>query len=58
MPYKFEVANLRSIEEAISASRTFRPLNDSEPLIEADCIHTDTGELCGFSDMNGLCHLK
>src|SRR6185437_6495989 len=57
MPHKFEVANLLSVEQAIPARAATGTLCESESLIEADRVHTDTGQLRSLSDVQHLCHV-
>src|SRR5947199_9492901 len=57
MPGKCEIANLLSVEQAISARAATHTLDESEFLIEADCVHADIGQLCGLTDVNDLRHV-
>src|SRR5439155_8893461 len=57
MPGKCEIANLLSVEQAISARAATHTLDESEFLIEADCVHADFGQLCGLTDVNDLRHV-
>jgi len=50
------IANLLSLEQAISAGAATRTLDESEFLIEADRVRTDAGQRCGFTDVDGLRH--
>src|SRR5205807_6226365 len=52
-----EIANLLSVEQAISARAATHTLDESEFLIEADCVHADFGQLCGLTDVNDLRHV-
>ncbi len=54
MPDKCEIANLLSVEQAISARAATHTLDEFEFLIEADRVHADTGQLCCLTDVNAL----
>ena len=52
MSHKFEIANLLSVEQAISARRATCTLDESELLIEADRVHTDADQFRGLTNVN------
>ncbi len=57
MADKLEFMNLISIEQAIAAGAPARTLNESNFLVEPDRVHTDTGLLRSFSDLNSFSHI-
>jgi hypothetical protein len=57
MSHKREIANLLSVEQAISARAATRALDESEFLIKADRVHAGAGQFCRFTDVNGLRHV-
>lgn len=56
MTHKLEIVNLIFLKQAITAGTASWDLYEPELLIKADGIHADAGELCGFPDVNRLCH--
>jgi hypothetical protein len=51
--HKCEIANLLSVEQAISARAATCTLDKPDFLIKADRVHADAGHTRGFTDMNG-----
>ena len=56
VPHEYEVMNLLSVEQAISARAAIRTPEESEFLIEADRVHANAGQLRCLTDVNGLRH--
>src|SRR5690348_7893938 len=57
VPDKLEVINLPLAEYPVAARAAAPLIDQSELLIETNCVHADAGELRSLSDVSSRCHV-